>query len=80
MLVNIKINNIALISSSKIEMKNGFNVLTGETGAGKSIIIDALNFVLGDRADKSLIKSGEDSARVEAVFDVPNDPQIMDFF
>ncbi len=80
MLVSIKINNIALISSSKIEMKNGFNVLTGETGAGKSIIIDALNFVLGDRADKSLIKSGEDSARVEAVFDVPNDPEIMDFF
>lgn len=68
MLVKLKIRNIALISESVIEFNNGLNILTGETGAGKSLIIDSLNFVLGARADKTLIKNGEDFASVEAVF------------
>jgi DNA repair protein RecN (Recombination protein N) len=65
----INIKNIALIRELTLELKNGLNVLSGETGAGKSIIIDSINFVLGDRADRSLIRHGETTARVEVVFD-----------
>ena len=68
MLKSLYIKNIALITEVKIEFEKGLNVLSGETGAGKSIIIDSLAFVLGERADKSLIKSGENDAFVEAVF------------
>ena len=70
MLENIKITNFALISSSSIAFDNGFNVLTGETGAGKSLIVDALLFLTGVRADKTFIKSGEEFSRVEGVFSV----------
>lgn len=81
MLQSLKIKNIALINEATVEFNKGLNILTGETGAGKSIIIDALCFVLGDRADKSLIKNGCDSARVEAIFDVDiNNPNIIEFF
>ena len=81
MITSLKINNIALIEESLIKFGSGFNVLTGETGAGKSIIIDSLSFVLGSKADKTLIKTGKDFARVEVVFDLPvlNDG-IVDFF
>ena len=68
MLKQLAIRNIALIDQQYIEFNNGFSVLTGETGAGKSIIIEALNFVLGERASRELVKSGEDKASVEAVF------------
>ena len=68
MLINLKVNNIALIDTLDINFKNGLTVLTGETGAGKSIIIDAINFVLGERADKSLIRTGQNFAKVDAVF------------
>ncbi|MBE5738380.1 MAG: DNA repair protein RecN [Clostridiales bacterium] len=70
MLESIKITNLALISKSSVQFKEGFNVLTGETGAGKSLIVDALLFLTGIRADKTLIKSGEEFARVEGVFSV----------
>lgn len=81
MLQSLKIKNIALINEAVVEFNKGLNILTGETGAGKSIIIDALTFVLGDRADKSLIKNGTDFAKVEAVFDVDvNDINILNFF
>ena len=70
MLETIKITNLALISKSVVNFGNGFNVLTGETGAGKSLIVDALLFLTGTRADKTLIKSGEDYAKVEGVFSV----------
>lgn len=69
MISYINIKNIALIRELSLELKEGLNVLSGETGAGKSIIIDSLNFVLGDRADRSLIRYGETTARVEVVFD-----------
>ena len=68
MLKQLSIRNIALIDQQLIEFFDGFSVLTGETGAGKSIIIEALNFVLGERASRELIKSGEEKASVEAVF------------
>ncbi len=70
MLETIKITNLALISKSQVNFVEGFNVLTGETGAGKSLIVDALLFLTGIRADKTLIKSGEDFAKVEGVFSV----------
>ncbi len=69
MLRTLTINNIALISFAEIDFAKGLNILTGETGAGKSIIIDSLNFVLGERADKTLIRNGESEALVEAEFD-----------
>lgn len=69
MLCQLSIENIALIDKLSLELKDGLNILSGETGAGKSIIIDSLNFVLGERADKSLIRYGTDKASVEAVFE-----------
>ena len=68
MLKQVSIHNIALIDQQLIEFFSGFSVLTGETGAGKSIIIEALNFVLGERASRELVKSGEEKASVEATF------------
>ena len=68
MLKQLSIHNIALIDQQSIAFFDGFSVLTGETGAGKSIIIEALNFVLGERASRELIKSGEEKASVEAAF------------
>ena len=68
MLQSLSIKNVALITHLDIEFGERFNVLLGETGAGKSIIFDALNFVLGAKADKSLIRYGEEEMRVDAVF------------
>ena len=68
MLKFLHIENIAVIEQSDIEFKNGFNVLTGETGAGKSIVIDAINAVLGERTSKDLIRNGCENALVSAVF------------
>src|SRR5712692_1493297 len=70
MLTTLRIKNLALVADLTIELKPGYNVITGETGAGKSILIGALNLVLGERADRSLIRSGAESCVVEAVFDV----------
>ena len=68
MLKFLHIENIAVIEQSDIEFKSGFNVLTGETGAGKSIVIDAINAVLGERTSKDLIRNGCENAVVSAVF------------
>lgn len=68
MLQSLYLENIALIEKLGIELFPGFNVLTGETGAGKSIIIDAVNFVLGERTSRDLIRNGAARAKVEAVF------------
>jgi DNA repair protein RecN (Recombination protein N) len=70
MLTTLRIKNLALVSDLTLELQPGCNVITGETGAGKSIILGALNLVLGERADRALIRSGEESCSVEAVFDV----------
>ena len=70
MLTTLRIKNLALVSDLTLELQPGCNVITGETGAGKSIILGALNLVLGERADRTLIRSGEESCSVEAVFDV----------
>lgn len=77
MLRELKIRNFATIEDLSVEFHPGLNVLTGETGAGKSIIIDALNLILGGRADTDSIRTGEEAAAVEALFDV-RDPQILE--
>lgn len=77
MIAYLTIKNIALIQELSLELKDGLNILSGETGAGKSIIIDSINFVLGDRADRSLIRHGETYAQVEVVFrDLKNHQEI----
>ena len=68
MLDSLHIENIAVIERADIEFSAGFNVLTGETGAGKSILIDSINAVLGNRTSKELIRSGCERASVSAVF------------
>lgn len=70
MLQSLYLENIALIEKLGIELFPGFNVLTGETGAGKSIIIDAVNFILGERTSRDLIRNGAARAKVEAVFNL----------
>src|ERR1700690_171023 len=72
MLTALRIKNLALVPDLTLELQPGCNVITGETGAGKSIIIGALNLVLGERADRTLIRTGAESFSVEAVFDVAN--------
>ncbi len=75
MLKDITINNIAIIAHLKVEFSKGLNIFSGETGAGKSIIIDSINFVLGKRADKSLIRHGENMSSVLATFDISDSPR-----
>ena len=70
MLTTLRIKNLALVTDLTLELHPGYIAISGETGAGKSIILGALNLVLGERADRSLIRSGSDSCTVEAVFDV----------
>ncbi len=78
MLELLSIKNVALIKDLTIEFGKGFNVLMGETGAGKSIIFDSLNFVLGAKVDKSLLRTGESQMKVDAVFSSLN-TQTKDF-
>lgn len=78
MLKQVSIQNIALIDQQSIAFFDGFSVLTGETGAGKSIIIEALNFVLGERASRELVKSGEEKASVEATFSLAMGEPVFD--
>ncbi|MGN0818911.1 MAG: DNA repair protein RecN [Christensenellaceae bacterium] len=70
MLKSLKIKNIGLIRECEIEFDKGLNVLSGETGAGKSVILDSINFVLGQKADKSMILSGENECSSSCVFDI----------
>lgn len=71
MLNSLSIRNVAVIDKLSVDFHNGVTVLTGETGAGKSIIIDSINMILGDRANKELVRYGTDKAVVQAVFDAP---------
>ena len=72
MLSLLHIENIAVIECSDISFDKGFNILTGETGAGKSIVIDAISAILGERAYRDMIRTGANKASVRAVFtDVP---------
>lgn len=68
MLEELRITNFAIIDKLVVEFNNGFNVITGETGAGKSIVVDAVELLLGNKADKSYVRSGTDKAIVEGIF------------
>lgn len=72
MILSLRMHNLALIESLTMEFEDGLHVMTGETGAGKSIVVDAVNLVLGGRADRDLIRTGTDKAWVEAAFDAPD--------
>lgn len=73
MLLTLNIENVAVIESANIDFTDGFNVLTGETGAGKSIVIDSINAILGERTYKDIIRSGCDQAVITAEFSVSKD-------
>jgi len=77
MLLELHITNFALIDELHLIFNKGFSVLTGETGAGKSILLEALGQILGDRADSSIIRTGTDTCRVEAVFEIPSSPHLL---
>ena len=70
MLLELNIRNIALIESLRIEFSQGFNVLTGETGSGKSIVVDCMGMVLGGRAERDLVRHGSEKGSVQALFDI----------
>ena len=70
MLAQLAIRNVVLIEKLSLELSSGFNVLTGETGAGKSMIVDSLNLVLGGRGRPDMVRAGAKEAEVEALFDV----------
>lgn len=77
MLTDLNIKNFAIIDNLHVAFGPGLNILTGETGAGKSIIIDAVNLLLGMRASAELIRTGEEDATVEALFDLSSHPAIL---
>ena len=77
MLISLHIKNVAVIDEVSIDFCGGFNVLTGETGAGKSIIIDSLNMVLGQRTSKELIRSGQQKAVAQALFYIDNEEAVL---
>ena len=76
MLVNLNIHNFAIIDNLELSLKDGLNTLSGETGAGKSIIINAINLILGGRSSADLIRTGCTQASVEALFVFPNNPKL----
>lgn len=75
MLSHLSISNFALIDHLELDLSPGFNALTGETGAGKSIIVDAMSTLLGGRADSGLIRTGSDQALIEGIFTLPREMQ-----
>ncbi len=77
MLKSMTVRNVALIEELNVDFHTGLHVLTGETGAGKSIVVDSINLVLGERADRGLIRSGCDKATVEAIFDISGNSNIQ---
>ncbi|GFR34278.1 AAA family ATPase [Thermobrachium celere] len=73
MLLKLRIKNFALIEELELDFSNGFNVLTGETGAGKSILIDSVSFLVGEKFNKEIIRTGSDFAFVEGIFEIKNE-------
>ena len=71
MLTQLNIKNVAVIDETEVTLGEGLNVLTGETGAGKSIVIDSINMILGERGGRELVRYGKQNAIIQAVFEDP---------
>lgn len=80
MLKTLKIKNVALTKEATIEFDEKLNIISGETGAGKSVLLDAIGLILGHKADKTLIKSGEEFLKVEATFNIFDNKKVEQFF
>ena len=76
MLKHLSINGFTLIAQAEVPFREGFTAITGETGAGKSVLMKALRIVCGDKAQASMVRTGEEKAVVEATFDISSEPQI----
>jgi len=72
LLVQLIINDLAIVNKLHLDFDSGMTVLTGETGAGKSILIDALGLILGDRADTNIIRGGAEKTDITAIFSIKN--------
>ncbi|WP_326909022.1 DNA repair protein RecN [Sedimentibacter sp. MB31-C6] len=79
MLLKLNISNFAVFEKESIDFENGFNVFTGETGSGKSILIEALSLILGERASKDFIRKGKKSSLLEAIFDISQNKNLENF-
>ena len=77
MLVSLHVKNLALIEETEVEFGEGLNILTGETGAGKSILIGSVNLALGARFDKDMLRQGAESALVELMFTCPPEDKAL---
>jgi DNA repair protein RecN (Recombination protein N) len=78
MLLGLNLKNFTIIDDISVSFTSGLNIITGETGAGKSIIVDAVNIILGEKVTPDLIKTGEDESRIEALFDISSYPVIKE--
>ncbi|MBT7069140.1 MAG: AAA family ATPase, partial [Verrucomicrobia bacterium] len=76
MLQTLRVKNLAIVENIRVDFADGLNVITGETGAGKSVVVGALGLILGERADKSLIRSGEERCGVEAFFQLADSGEV----
>lgn len=79
MLTNLSVRHLAVVDDLELSFTNGMTSLTGETGAGKSILVDAMSLVLGDRADSNMIRFGEERAEIEASFDTSKNPVLQNW-
>src|SRR5689334_23755568 len=80
MLLELIVENYAVVEQARIRFQDGLNVLTGETGSGKSIVVDSLNLLLGARASTEMIRSGEAKARVSGIFELDCTPDVRRMF
>lgn len=78
MIVELTVDNLAIIERAHVSLGPGFTVMTGETGAGKSLLIDAIELVLGERADSELVRAGSPKATVDVVFDLSSQPALLE--
>ena len=78
MLLSLNISNFAVFENVSVDFDSGFNVFTGETGSGKSVLINAIELILGDRASKELIRKGKNSALIEGIFDIGDNDSLYE--
>src|SRR5216684_3042616 len=76
MLVELAVENYAVIEKVRVRFHAGLNLLTGETGSGKSIVVDALALLFGGRASSDMVRSGEERARISGIFELPREPAL----